>query len=124
MPADSRYLDDLRSMRAGREQLQALTSTVTGLTSLPATPPTYAPPMPIDTSIFTAGSHAPASSSHQLTKRTRKREFFEEMNWVAPWAARVELVAPYAPQGKRGRPPFSVETMLRGALHAAGVHAE
>ena len=47
------------------------------------------------------------------TKRTRKREFFHEMNRVVPWAALVELVAPYAPEGKRGRPPFSVETMLR-----------
>ena len=47
------------------------------------------------------------------TKRTRKREFLDEMNRVVPWAALVELVAPYAPQGKRGRPPFSVETMLR-----------
>ena len=47
------------------------------------------------------------------TKRTRKREFLDEMNQVVPWAALVELVAPYAPEGKRGRPPFSVETMLR-----------
>ena len=47
------------------------------------------------------------------TKRTRKREFLDEMDRVVPWAALVELVAPFAPQGKRGRPPFSVETMLR-----------
>jgi len=47
------------------------------------------------------------------TKRTRKREFLDEMNRVVPWAALVELVAPYAPEGKRGRPPFAVETMLR-----------
>ena len=47
------------------------------------------------------------------TKRTRKREFLDEMNRVVPWAALVELVAPFAPQGRRGRPPFSVETMLR-----------
>ena len=47
------------------------------------------------------------------TKRTRKREFLDEMNRVVPWAALVELVAPFAPEGKRGRPPFSVETMLR-----------
>jgi len=30
-----------------------------------------------------------------------------------PWAALVELVAPFAPEGRRGRPPFSVDTMLR-----------
>ena len=47
------------------------------------------------------------------TKRTRKREFLAQMEHVVPWAALVELVAPYAPEGKRGRPPFAVETMLR-----------
>ena len=46
-------------------------------------------------------------------KRTRKREFLDEMERVVPWSALVELVAPYAPEGRRGRPPFSVETMLR-----------
>lgn len=47
------------------------------------------------------------------TKRTRKREFLAEMERVVPWAALVQLVAPHAPEGKKGRPPFSVETMLR-----------
>jgi IS5 family transposase len=47
------------------------------------------------------------------TKRTRKREFLDEMNRVVPWAALVELVAAHAPEGKKGRPPFPVETMLR-----------
>jgi IS5 family transposase len=47
------------------------------------------------------------------TKRTRKREFLDEMNRVVPWAALVELISPYAPEGKRGRPPFPLETMLR-----------
>jgi len=47
------------------------------------------------------------------TKRTRKREFLAQMERVVPWAALVELVAPYAPEGKKGRPPFPVETMLR-----------
>src|SRR5918911_1803152 len=47
------------------------------------------------------------------TKRTRKRAFLAQMERVVPWAALVELVAPYAPEGKKGRPPFSVETMLR-----------
>ena len=35
------------------------------------------------------------------------------MERVVPWAALVELVMPYAPEGKKGRPPFAVETMLR-----------
>ena len=46
-------------------------------------------------------------------KRTRKREFIDEMNRVVPWADLVALVAPFAPEGRRGRPPFAVETMLR-----------
>lgn len=47
------------------------------------------------------------------TMRTRKREFLVQMERVVPWGALVELVAPYAPEGKKGRPPFAVETMLR-----------
>lgn len=47
------------------------------------------------------------------TKRTRKAVFLAEMERVVPWQALVELVAPYAPEGRRGRPPFAVETMLR-----------
>ena len=30
-----------------------------------------------------------------------------------PWAALVELIAPYYPEGRTGRPPFSLLTMLR-----------
>ncbi|MFM7802481.1 MAG: IS5 family transposase, partial [Limnohabitans sp.] len=47
------------------------------------------------------------------TKRTRKREFLDEMNLVVPWFELVELIQPHAPAGKTGRPPFAVETMLR-----------
>ncbi len=47
------------------------------------------------------------------TKRTRKRQFLAEMERVVPWGSLVELIAPYAPEGKRGRPPFAIETMLR-----------
>ena len=48
-------------------------------------------------------------------KRTRKREFLDEMNLVVPWADLVALVAPHAPSRstKGGRPPFAVATMLR-----------
>ena len=35
------------------------------------------------------------------------------MERVVQWVALVELVAPYAPEGKKGRPPFPVQTMLR-----------
>ena len=47
------------------------------------------------------------------TKRTRKRVFLAQLGRVVPWAALVELIAPHAPEGKRGRPPFPIETMLR-----------
>jgi IS5 family transposase len=47
------------------------------------------------------------------TKRTRKREFLDEMNLVVPWVELVALIKPHAPAGKTGRPPFAVETMLR-----------
>jgi IS5 family transposase len=46
-------------------------------------------------------------------KRTRKREFLDEMNLVVPWAELVGLIQPHAPAGKTGRPPFAVETLLR-----------
>ncbi len=46
-------------------------------------------------------------------KKTRKREFLEQMEQVVPWAALVELIGPHHPEGRTGRPPFSIETMLR-----------
>lgn len=46
-------------------------------------------------------------------KRTRRREFLGEMERVVPWTELVALVAPYMPDGRRGRPPFAVEPMLR-----------
>jgi transposase, IS5 family len=46
-------------------------------------------------------------------KKTRKREFLSQMEKVVPWGELVQLIAPYYPEGKTGRPPFSLETMLR-----------
>jgi IS5 family transposase len=46
-------------------------------------------------------------------KKTRKREFLEQMGRVVPWAVLVALIAPYYPEGRTGRPPFALETMLR-----------
>ena len=48
-----------------------------------------------------------------VTKRTRKREFLEEMNLVVPWTELVTLIQSHAPVSKTGRPPFPVSTMLR-----------
>jgi IS5 family transposase len=47
------------------------------------------------------------------TRKTRKQVFLEQMEQVVPWDALVELIAPYYPEGKTGRPPFSLQTMLR-----------
>ena len=52
------------------------------------------------------------------TKRTRKREFLAQMERVVPWATLLQLVAPHAPEGKKGQLPFSVETDAARALHA------
>ena len=46
-------------------------------------------------------------------KKTRKREFLEQMEHVVTWAALVMLIAPYYPEGRIGRPPFELEIMLR-----------
>ncbi len=46
------------------------------------------------------------------TKLTRKREFLAHMERVVPWAELVALIAPYAPEGNKGRPPLAVETTL------------
>ena len=48
-----------------------------------------------------------------VTKRTRKREFLDEMDLVIPWTELLALIAPHAPAGKTGRPPFPTQMMLR-----------
>jgi transposase, IS5 family len=48
-----------------------------------------------------------------ITRRTRKQVFLQQMDTVVPWAALVELIAPYYSEGRNGRPPFPLETMLR-----------
>jgi transposase, IS5 family len=47
------------------------------------------------------------------TKRTRKREFLDEMRRVVPWSKLIALIEPHYPKGKTGRPPFPVATMLQ-----------
>ena len=53
------------------------------------------------------------SGFERKTKRTRKREFLDEMNLVVPWTELLSLIAPHAPRAKTGRPPFELVTMLR-----------
>jgi IS5 family transposase len=47
------------------------------------------------------------------TKATRKQVLLAQMELVVPWDALVGLIAPYYPEGRNGRPPFELETMLR-----------
>ena len=54
-----------------------------------------------------------ATGFELVSKRTRKREFLDEMNLVIPWSELLALIAPHAPAGKTGRPPFATEVMLR-----------
>lgn len=49
----------------------------------------------------------------QANKRTRRQAFVEKMDAVVPWAERVELISPFLPQVRRGRPPFAVKVILR-----------
>ena len=46
-------------------------------------------------------------------RKTRKKVFLEQMDQVVPWADLIALIAPYYPEGKNGRPPFALMTMLR-----------
>jgi IS5 family transposase len=46
-------------------------------------------------------------------KTTRREKFLAQMEQVVPWARLVEVIAPYYPTGKRGRPPVGIERMLR-----------
>ena len=55
-----------------------------------------------------------AQSEYARKKKTTRREkFLAQMEQVAPWARLVEVIAPYYPTGKRGRPPVGIERMLR-----------
>jgi IS5 family transposase len=47
------------------------------------------------------------------TKKTRKREFLDEMDRVVPWDALIALIEPHYPKSKTGRPPFPIPVMLR-----------
>lgn len=46
-------------------------------------------------------------------KKTKREEFLDAMNEMIPWDYWVNLIRPYYPSGKRGRPPKNIEAMLR-----------
>jgi IS5 family transposase len=47
------------------------------------------------------------------TRRTRKKQFLDEMNAVVPWSRLLALIEPHCTRATTGRPPFAIETMLR-----------
>lgn len=46
-------------------------------------------------------------------KITRREEFLKSMDAIIPWVAWIEMIQPFYPSGKRGRPARGIETMLR-----------
>ena len=44
--------------------------------------------------------------------KTRKRELLAQMEKVVPWDDLVGIICPYYPEGKNGRPPSSLHSML------------
>jgi len=54
-----------------------------------------------------------ANGFERSTKRTRRQVFLEEMLAVVPWDALVARIAPFAPAGTTGRPPYPVLVLLR-----------
>ena len=61
-------------------------------------------------------THQPsfAHAEFAAKKKTPRREqFLARMEAVIPWAKLLAVIAPFSPQGKRGRPPLGLERMLR-----------
>ena len=53
-----------------------------------------------------------SSGFELVTKRTRKRVYFDEMDLVVPWRELVGFIQPFAPTGtgaKVGRPTFALD---------------
>ena len=46
-------------------------------------------------------------------RKGRRQEFLERMDEIVPWEAWVAIIEPHYPSGRRGRPPYPIETMLR-----------
>ena len=46
-------------------------------------------------------------------KKTKREGFLEMMDEIIPWDEWVEIVVPFYPSGKRGKPTRGIETMLR-----------
>jgi IS5 family transposase len=46
-------------------------------------------------------------------KITKREKFLKMMDGIIPWEVWVSIIKPHYPDGKRGRPPRGIETMLR-----------
>lgn len=46
-------------------------------------------------------------------RKTKREDFLDQMNKLIPWSQWIDLIRPFYPSGKRGRPPKEIETMLR-----------
>ena len=46
-------------------------------------------------------------------KKTKREEFLEIMDEIIPWEEWEEIIRPYYPTGRRGRPPIKLELILR-----------
>lgn len=46
-------------------------------------------------------------------RKTKREQFLEIMDQIIPWQEWIEIIRPYYPSGKRGRPPRGIELMLR-----------
>lgn len=50
----------------------------------------------------------------RFRKKTRRKQFLEDMNSVVPWRELAQIIEPHYPTGKGpGRPPVGLERMLR-----------
>lgn len=49
-------------------------------------------------------------------RTTKREEFLNKMDQILPWVKWIEIIRPYYPAGKRGRPPQEIEVMLRMLL--------
>ena len=61
-------------------------------------------------------THQPSFAQAEFAtkkKITRREKFLTRMEAVIPWAKLLAVIAPFYPQGKRGRPPLGLERMLR-----------
>ena len=49
----------------------------------------------------------------RYSKKTRRKQFLEEMEAVIPWAELLALIEPHYSRGETGRKPVDLSIMLR-----------